>query len=256
MRKFAATFVLMLVETISTCCQKNEQFTISDPARNRLFVMSTGQIIPRGKFAISDYEIIVLGLGYAPTDFLQFNFVMFPPWFLLSRGGDEAFWIAGTKVQLIPPSNLFQGVSLGVDYIYNSLAPNTGAHPAGDIFTGSSTAERWISANVAGSIGTQSVKGHVNFAHIWRTQTETTSYVQVGAEFCFSSVTNNEGSKVMAETWFASDGNESIQLSTLILGVRKFSDDLTIEIGWPFYRNEEKPLRAYPIPYASINIFI
>ena len=218
--------------------------------------MSTGQIMPKGKFILSDYEIFVLGLGYSPSNVVQFNVLMFPPWYPLDRGKD-GFWIAGGKLQTLPPRGTFQGISIGADYM-SFPSFESDIRPAGASVGSSSTFQRWLSTNVAGSIGSRSMKIHLNYAHVWQTAPSTSSsfLFQAGAEFLLVSKNDDDGLEAMAETWFAPGSREQFRFTTLIVGLRAWAIGAAIDLGWPFFSDEGEPMRIYPVPYACVNYIL
>ena len=87
-------------------------FESPEPARNRLFTMSTGRTMPTGKLSVADFEILLVQMGYAPMDFFQLNLS-----YLISFSrGSNPYWSIGTKVQVLQPSGVFQGLCLGADF--------------------------------------------------------------------------------------------------------------------------------------------
>lgn len=212
---------------------------IIDPAQNRLFMMSTGRTMPVQKVSIGDFEIFLLQLGYAPTDYLHFNFSYFLP-----IGGESIYWSFGTKVQVAKPSGNFQGFSIGADVGFFD-----------ELFKVSSNYRtRLVSLNAAVSGGNEDLKAHLNLAHLvpLGNTSETSgfpTYLQLGTDIKLHKNASGGGMKFIFEMLlpFSKGG---ISGNILIVGMRVCGPKSVFDIGWPFAFSTGGA-GASPVPFCS-----
>ncbi len=220
-----------------------------EPARNRLFIMSTGQTMPAGRFSFADFEIFLLQLGYAPTDFLHLNLSYLIP---VSRGANT-YWSIGTKVEVLQPSGLFQGLAIGADFgFFGNVDYIT---PASSY---ASSAPRLVNVNASVSVGDENVKMHASVAQLqWRSdygKVQVPSYVQIGADALVHKQSASAGLKLMGELMFTQHAR-SLNPAFMILGLRTYSAKFTGDFGWPFGFGDSGYFVPAQIPFFSFTFF-
>jgi len=249
MKRYFCIIIAFIMITPYVAKSQENFSSPSDPVQNRLFWMSTGKTMPKGKFSVMDAEVFLLQLGYAPTNFAHLNF----SWELPLFGIDNTYWSIGSKFQLIPTSGIFQGLAVGADVGFFSR-----------IFEISSTSEskRLFSVNIAASFGNYFAKAHISVSQLQFSSSQSTilipTYLQLGTDIQFIRNDDGSGAKFIAETFF-SRGKTDLTLNTLIIGIRFFGKGSAGEFGWPFstinFFSSSSTLQPWSVPYASITLF-
>lgn len=204
--------------------QQGTPLVVEDPAKNRLFVMSTGQTIPAGKVSLGSFEIFLLQAGYAPTEFLHFNL----SYLTFFGSGASRYWSVGSKVRILSPSGAFRGLSLGADVgFFNEL------------FVVSSNGDsKLLSVNVAASLGSERFGVHGSIAYLkplssYSSESDFPAFFQIGVDGLIRQYDNGGGLKFMLEA-FSVASRKTISGSVLIAGFRHFGNKAVFDIGWPF----------------------
>jgi len=234
-------------ETDST---KGELYpTVTDPAQNRLFWMSTGKTMPKGKFSISDFEVFLLQLGYAPTDNFHLNFSYLVPFINISS---ETYWSFGAKLQLFSPQGYFQGLSIGSDVGFFSKLFKINEN---------NNTPHIVTLTTSVSAGNEDLKLHINAIQLFskwdKSKQEIPTFLQLGSDLLV--LKNSEGgAKIIVETFFTRS-NKGIYLSTIVPGIRFFGKKSAGEFAWPISMNlfghTKDRFIPWTTPYASISLF-
>jgi hypothetical protein len=209
--------------------------------------MSTGRIIPEGKFSLSDFDIFVLQLGYAPAKFLQLNFSVVPFF-------GNPYWSVGGKVQIVPPSGLLQGISIGCDAGY--------FHHISDL-SSDYNSKNLVSLNMAGSFGNEYLRGHISLMQLNFSSESGNlgmpTWLFLGTDYIIYRFMSGSGIKLILETYYAR-ANSKLEQYVYLLGVRFFSNTTALDIAAPFSRyyflSDDRNQKYYlwiP-PYFSLSI--
>lgn len=216
---------------------------IIDPAQNRLFMMSTGRTMPPEKFSIADFEVFLLQLGYAPTDFIHFNASYIIP----IGGGNSPYWSLGTKVQVIQPAGAFQGLAIGGDIGFFEVLFE---------FSSTTRTENLVSLNAAMSIGNETAKIHFNIAHFVNGKSSSSSsvgfpsYSQIGADVRLSNTL-----KFIVEATLPSSQN-GLNGSLILAGFRAMGKKFAGDFAWGFFKATSTTFTPSGYPFVSLNFFL
>ncbi len=195
--------------------------TVSDPIHNRLFWMSTGNTVPKGKFWGSSYTFFLIQGGYAITDYFHFNLTtQLPIW-------GNTFLGTGVKFQIYKSDELVRGIAIGADwFIANKLfSPNT--NPRENFY-----------GNISFSLGSDYTKLHLNVTQFFRNETEYSDshyWGQVGFETIISSKEKG-GIKFITEGIIPQNYDEGFELSLFLMGVRTYRNNFVAELAFVFTR--------------------
>lgn len=234
-------FILLntsIVYTQGTDSTKDEVYsTVTDPAQNRLFWMSTGRTMPEGRVSLASFELFLLQFGYAPSEYFQMNLSYLLPFFGVYYGS------VGTKIQIISPKGYFQGLSVGCDLgFYNVFA-----------------------MNAAGSFGTEYLKAHLSIMRLTFFQSgdnNNTTWFSAGIDYILIKGENNDGAKIILET-FMPQHERGYQIHTILLGIRAYTSNSAFDLTLPFSRSEffydeyfDNRFHAWKFPYFSYMFFL
>ena len=248
-RPWALSIILLPCATFSQQTEGEFPFDSMEFSRNRLFTMSTGRTMPAGKLSVADFEFFLVQLGYAPTEILQVNLS-----FLLPISKTINYWSVGTKVQVLPPSGFFRGLSIGAD---------VGFFGEEDYFvpvhSNGSSSPPLVNVNVAASVGNDRATLHTSISQLqWSTdygRVVVPSYAQLGADIVVSRPTETSGLKLMSElTWTQRLG--SLNPAFMFVGLRTFSSTFTADFGWPFGFGDSGSFVPSQIPFFSFNFYL
>lgn len=227
-----------------------DEFESPEPARNRLFTMSTGRTMSPGKLSVADFEFFLLQLGYAPVGPLQINLSYLIP---VTRG-TNTYWSLGTKFQVLRPSGVFQGLALGADFGFFERVDYI--TPANSY---SSSPPPLVNVNLAASLGDENLKVHMSIAQLqWSAdygKVTFPSYVQAGADISVSRPTARSGLKLMGEITFTQHVR-SLTPAFMLFGVRSYGPKFTGDFGWIFGFESSGSFIPGKIPFFSFNVYL
>ncbi len=214
--------------------------TVSDPVQNRLFWMSTGNIVPKGKFWGSMYTFFLIQGGYAITDYFHINLTTnLPIW-------GSSFLGTGAKFQIYKSNDLVRGVAIGADWFIANKLFSSGY--MGKNFYG----------NLSVSLGTDYTKLHFNITQFFQKETEYSnshSWAQVGFETIVSSKEKG-GVKFIAEGMIPQTYDERFELSLFLIGVRAYRSNFVSELAFVFTRfsffRERDKFEIIKFPYIGL----
>jgi len=204
--------------------------------------------MPEGKFSLSDFEIFVLQMGYAPTKFLQLNFSIVPFF-------DNPYWSVGSKIQIVPPSGLLQGISVGCDAgFFHHISDLSWDH----------NSKYLVSLNMAGSFGNEYLRGHISLMQLNFSSESGNigipTWLFLGTDYFVYQFMNGDGIKLILETYYAR-ANSKLEQYVYLFGVRFFSNTTALDIAAPFSRyknflNDDRNKKYYlwTPPYFSLSI--
>lgn len=207
----------------SVCQESNIEnvATVSDPVQNRLFWMSTGNTVPKGKFWGSMYTFYLVQGGYAFTDYFHLNLTIpLPIWGSSVLG-------TGAKFQFYKSDDLVRGIAIGADWFI-----------ADKLFSSSSSMKENFYGNISFTLGTNSTKLHFNVTQFFQEETEYSnshSWAQIGFETNVSS-TQKGGAKIIAEGMIPQTYGERFELSLFLIGVRAYRSNFVGEFAFVFTR--------------------
>lgn len=213
---------------------------VSDPVQNRLFWMSTGNTVPKGKFWASMYTFYLIQGGYAITDYFHLNLTKQAPIWGSSVLG------TGAKFQIYKGDDLVRGVAIGADWFL-----------ANKLFSSDYTGENFF-GNVSFTLGTDNTKLHLNVTQFFQEETQYSrshSWAQVGFETIISS-TQKGGAKFIAEGTMPQTSDERFELSLFLLGVRAYRNSFVTELAFVFTRfsffSERDKFEIIKFPYIGL----
>lgn len=251
--------VLLIMDFKHINCQDYDTaaYRITDQAKNRLFIMSTGQTARQGKFFIGSHEVIFITAGYTPYDFIGFNAALLPAFLFSNKNLNESFWSLGTKLQFLDNDGFVQGMALGIDFInIGSLFKSSMKPGSSRYLNHQDVIHKVLSFNWATSVGTEEITGHINiakFLSITPSNRSSTNYLQLGMEYFILKRVNGGGTKIICEGFISQDYGR-YKVNMIIIGLRLFSQGSAIEFGWPFLRYDNN-LKAVSFPYGSLTLF-
>lgn len=227
-----------------------DEFESPEPARNRLFTMSTGRTMPTGRFSIASFEIFLLQIGYAPLDFFQLNLSYLTP---VSRGS-QTYWSVGTKFQVLKPSGVFRGVAIGADLGFfeqvSYIAPASSY---------SSSIPPLVNVNMAVSVGGEIAKMHVSVGQLqWSAdygKVQVPSYIQFGFDASLSRPSATTGLKLIGELTMTQRVG-TLNAAFMVIGLRGYSTHFTGDFGWPFGFGESGSFVPGLLPFFSFNFYL
>lgn len=184
-----------------------EKAGTDDPSSNRLFMMSTGTISRPHHFSVGWFELLIIQLGYTPTDFLQVN--------LSGTGG---YFSAGAKVRLLAPAGPFKGLAVGGDLGY---------------FPANPPEQRTLQfLTVATSVGYSWAEGHIAISHRPNDRSAFGPHsVFVQSGFSLQLADGEQGIKLMGEWWSTRGTEAGLQPIIGIVGFRVYSSSFTGELA-------------------------
>jgi|GEM_PF-4704107 len=248
---------------------------LSDPLKNRLFVMPTGEIIDKGSFVIATMDMVAIEAAYAPTSYLEISTIMFNPFMLLFDDTRRDFSGSfGGKLQIMQPNGLLHGTSIGVnllwlptgrdyhyyendfvfysnwyDKLFNIYPPRTSAYS--------------ILANVSSSFGNSNVQGHASYGQLYYfredrgfpiAQRSISNYAQFGLS-AGGNLSQTWGLKIMTELFFSSPFDKYATRG-LIVGFRIYRPVFAFDVGIPLGFEGVLPRKDDDMPYVGLNIFL
>jgi hypothetical protein len=178
---------------------------VIDPASNRLFWMSTGNISKPHHFSIGWFEFLLIQFGYTPTDFLQLN--------LSGTGG---YFSVGTKARLLPPLGIFRGLAAGADFDY---FPSNPKNHRGLVFYTLATGFGLKSVEAHGAVSSPSL----------RQTSDSQALVQGGISVLVSG--DSTGLKLIAVWANTIEGLKKGELATWATGFRAYSNTFVAELA-------------------------
>lgn len=206
--------------------------------------------MPDGRFSLSNFEIFLMQIGYAPTDYLHLNFsYLLPVW---GFDSDHGYWSVGGKFQLLSPRGYFQGFSIGSDAgFFSKIFEINKKNNDPDIVT--------FTASV--SAGGKDITIHASAIQIltnWNdSKGDIPTFLQLGSSLLMAEK-GDIGTKIIIETFFARS-YDGIYLHTILPGIRFFGKNIAGEIAIPcsksLFGRTTDYLRIWHIPYFSTSIF-
>ncbi len=213
----------------------------ADPARGRLLWMSTGRVMPGGTVSLGVFELVVVQSGYGIADVAQIN-----------ASGTIGYFSLGSKIRILPPGGIFQGIAAGVDV---GFTQKTGRFilPRGGLYA----------VNLAASFGSEDVQLHVNGirAYPFERRERDISYLQLGC----SAVLHRSPSEIttlLAELWMVETRYPDVHFNPIVLpvGIRYSSRGYTFEIAMMVLPTVIAEGRSgfpiVPLPYIGFQWFI
>lgn len=185
-----------------------------DPADHRLFIMPTGNTMPRGKVMLGVHELLWADIGVGITDYLQVAAVV--TWV------DGLSWTAGAKAQVVPPFGIFRGAAVSLDaWGFGGLSG----------LLSSRNDPVHVGFSAAASCGTDNVQVHVGNTTVLsaggHSGTPGAGVLQTGL-----SVTGEDKRfKFITELIWALDRGDRMNVGTVMLGVRFASRAFAWEAG-------------------------
>ncbi len=118
MRASLFVAVALLVAAIPTTAPAQEPVTLDlradDPNVDRVVLLPSAETQPAGTIAINDYELLMVGLTFAPTDNLQVSATVLPPLKNVSL-----FANLTAKYRLVGSGRLHLALQTGLAYLYD-----------------------------------------------------------------------------------------------------------------------------------------
>ena len=244
-------FILLntsIVYTQGTDSTKGEMYsTVTDPAQNRLFWMSTGRVSEPYRFSVGTFELFVLQAGYTPTKFFQLNL-----------SGTFGYWSVGTKLQLLESARYFRGLAIGADFGFSPKSADL-------LITRDNIQVYTLSA----SFGTDNFQQHISVMQTYqplriRDHNPYPSYLSFGLSYQSEKATKWK-IKFMVEGWIVNnDIKKQLEVGGIVAGLRSFGGNFvweialffgpTLSFGGP--TSSQPRLRLYPLPYISFMWFV
>ncbi len=275
---------------LSGIMSAQEKVKIIDPTMNRLFIMPTGNILPKGTLSISFTDVTYFNIGYTPTDFLQANFSgLIPIPDLVENKPVNKNLSLAVKSEILRDIWLIQGVSVGGEVIYSGIKKEepfyfdeqlnkTISYYDGiydEIFQINYYRNTPLlgSINLAFSMGSNEFQIHANlvklffpnetprFSYGWDfdyyeeyhlPSLPFLSYIQFGFEYDISWLQTKRGMKLISEIFY---NKLNPDYNMLMSGFRFYGSTVSVDIAIAYVGNEYG--RGYEgiLPIISFNLF-
>lgn len=246
MKKYPVVMlVIMLFDSGITFGQETNDVSISDPARNRLFFMPTGWIMPRGTVSVDFVEVVFPQMNYAPTDFMQLSLLWLAPLTAATSKNNQSNLILGAKFQFISDYGLIRAFSMSVDFANvgwktrSSFCDecteyyDSGFDDSFDIY--GRTTPNIFSLNSTVSVGNEAIEAHMSVAQLRHSGTFSPipTYFQAGIDFVVLTINNDTALKLLIESYF-SNTRKNFEFGMAGIGVRHFNRKSSVDFGWAF----------------------
>ncbi len=254
---------------------------VTDPLKNRLFLMPTGQIMDEGRFSITNIDILLLHLSYSPLSYLQLDAtgLAYPAFYEKDKDINASF---GVKLQIVKPTGFLKGIALGVDvgYFgqqrqhycwYDDAPPFTYYEGVFDdlIPTGFLRTSPFVTSTIiATSFECSKLQAHINIGQFFFEHRNDNgevdnfmpfpSYLQFGIVYDFGNSSNKSHVKLIGEYYITKfHPDEGISTGFILTGFRFYGKNTVIDIAVrvnPASRHYNSDIP--PLPYLGFNFFI
>ena len=256
--KKVLTYTILLLLSSRLHAQSDTLTNLAeDPTRNRLFLMSTGDIQPMGFVGIQVHEFVACEIIYSPTNYFQIN----------AGYGVPKQFVLGGKLQIVRNFGIMKSLAVNFDallFMHNHKKDVYYFIPNINVSFGSENTQ--LSLSLTPLEMEKYRYDPTLYANDWwyegdRFVKEKMIYVVPAiAQIGLMSHSPALRLKFIFEIHFVYDGKkDNMLVKAASVGVRKYWSDLYLDFALfhlPNYEKYPSPATIYYLPFLSIGFFI